>query len=202
MYPMRQKPNSCHGCACYFQGTDFSQVEGFGTLGVGIVGEASGLNEARDELPFRPYAQAGSVLTRIIRMAGFDRSQFWITNTLRCRPTNDWLERSPWEHSALRHCRPNLDQFIADKHPRALWALGGIALRELTGMEGILSLQGYVLDSTYGIPAIGSVHPALIARGASEYYRAVAEQLKRAVRVAKEGFEAKPVFYVEHPNEI
>jgi uracil-DNA glycosylase family 4 len=165
----RSKPQSCIGCACYDHGSDFSQVEGTGSLNVLVCGEASGDNEARDQLPFRPYAQAGSVLQRIFRMAGYDRNQFSITNTLRCRPRGDWLAKSPWEYAAISHCSPNLDAVVAERKPKAIWALGDIAMRTLTGMTGkhrnIMLLQGYVLDSRYGIPLIASLHPSFIARG-------------------------------------
>lgn len=169
-----------------------------------IVGEASGENEARDQLPFRPYAQAGSVLSRIIRLADFTREQFTITNILRCRPRNDWLENAPWEHSAISECRPNLDRIINERKPKAIWALGGIACRELTGMsgknEGVTMLQGYVIPGPNDIPVIPSVHPSHISRGASEYYQAAAGQLKRAVNVARYGFTRRTTTYQTHPS--
>jgi uracil-DNA glycosylase family 4 len=145
----RAKPDNCIGCACYAHGTDFSAIEGTGSSGVMLVGEASGEHEQRDQLPFRPFAPAGAVLTRVLRRMGLDREQFSITNVLRCRPRNNWLEYAPWEYSALNHCRPNLDAAIAERRPRCIVALGGVALRELTGMagaqQGISHLAGYVL---------------------------------------------------------
>lgn len=145
----RSKPSSCIGCACYSHGSDFSAVEGTGANGVLMVGESSGEHEQRDQLPFRPYAPAGAVLTRILQRMGLRRESFAITNCLRCRPKNNWLDGAPWEYSALRQCRPNLDAAIATHRPRAILALGGIATRELTGMageaQGIGHLAGYVL---------------------------------------------------------
>ena len=124
-------------------------MEGTGSSGVLLVGEASGELEARDQLPFRPYAPAGSVLERVIRRMGLAREMFSITNTLRCRPRNNWLEKSPWEYGALTHCRPNLDAVIAERRPRCIVALGATATRELTGMageaQGVGHLHGYVL---------------------------------------------------------
>jgi len=144
------------GCACYAHGTDFSAVEGTGSLGVMLVGEASGEHEQRDQLPFRPYAPAGGVLERTLRRMGVDRQQFSTTNALRCRPRNNWLEGAPWEYSALAQCRPNLDAAIASRRPRAMVALGGTATRELTGMageaRGVTHLAGYVLPLARKIP--------------------------------------------------
>jgi uracil-DNA glycosylase family 4 len=154
---MRQRPPSCEGCQLQHRGTDFSQVEGTGSLGVMIVAEASGELEARDQLPLRPYAPAGSLLERTFRRMGYSRQQFSLTNTLRCRPPNNWLSGAPYEFSVLNKCRPNLDAAIRDRRPRAILALGDTALRELTGeageARGVTHLAGYVL------PTLGTREP-------------------------------------------
>ena len=145
----RTKPSSCIGCQLHSHGTDFSAVEGTGANGVLLVGEASGEHEQRDGLPFRPYAPAGAVLERCIRRMGLAREQFAITNCARCRPRHNWLEGAPWEYAALRHCRSNLDAAVAEYRPRCIVALGGVAVRELTGeageARGVTHLAGYCL---------------------------------------------------------
>jgi len=159
----RVKPKSCEGCECFLHGTDFSIVEGTGANGVLVVAEASGELEARTNVggkyigkctPLRSYAPAGAIFDRCLRRMGLDREMFSITNVLRCRPKNNWLENSPWEYAAINHCRPNLDAAIAERRPRCIVALGGIALRELTGMvgsqRGISHLAGYVLPLSSG----------------------------------------------------
>ena len=184
----RHKPDSCMGCACASHGTDFSSVEGTGANGVLLVAEASGEMEARDQLPLRPYAPAGSLLERSLRRMGMDRQQFSITNVLRCRPRNNWLEGSPHEYSAINHCRPNLDAVIAERRPRCIVALGGVALRELTGMageaRGIGHLAGYVLPGPNNTPTIGDFHPAFLRRGKSSHQGLFARILNRAVNIA------------------
>jgi uracil-DNA glycosylase family 4 len=166
---VRAKPNSCAGCAIVSHGTDFSRIEGTGANGVMLVGEASGENEARECLPFRPYANAGSILQRTLREMGLDRAQFSITNAVRCRPRRDWLEKSPWEYSAINHCRPNLVAAIAEHKPRVIVALGGTALRTLTGMAGealgITHLAGYVLPCTIGDSNVQVDDGVLLAAG-------------------------------------
>jgi len=185
---VRQKPNSCEGCPCHSMGTDFSAVEGTGSLGVMIVAEASGELEARDQLPLRPYAPSGSVLERTFKRMGYSRQQFSITNTLRCRPAKNWLAGAPWEWSALTHCRPNLDAAIRDRRPRAILALGDTATRELTGeageARGVSHLCGYVLPGPDQIPTVSTFHPAFIRRGAAHLQGVFARTLQRAVNVA------------------
>ena len=108
MMTPRCKPDGCVGCSLQSAGTDFSQPEGTGRLRVGIIGEASGEMEARDELPFRPYAPAGSVLERTIRRIGLTREDFFITNILRCQPFGNKLDGAAYEHSAIAQCEGNL----------------------------------------------------------------------------------------------
>src|SRR6476646_1476580 len=158
----RCRPASCSGCPFENTGTDFSRVEGTGVNGVLLVGEASGEHEARECAPFRPFAPAGGVLERCLRRMGLDRQQFAISNAIRCRPNvHNWLEGNPAEYAALRHCRPNLDQAIADYRPRCIVSLGGVALRELTGeageARGVTHLAGYVMPGPNSLGGSGIV---------------------------------------------
>jgi uracil-DNA glycosylase family 4 len=206
----RSKPISCNSCVICSHGSDFSQVEGTGSSGVMLVGEASGEHEQRDQLPFRPYAPAGSVLQRVIQRMGLSRDMFSITNCGRCRPRNNWLEGAPWEYSALNHCRPNLEAAIMQYHPRCIVALGGVALRELTGMSGdklgVTYLAGYPLplqrrsmlslleaDTTMAeakwmgtgeIPVLGNFHPAYLRRGKASHQGVFARILQRGINIA------------------
>lgn len=200
----RHKPASCDGCACRDHGNDFSAVEGTGSNGVLFVGEASGEHEQRDQLPFRPYAPAGAVLERCLRRMGLDRKQFAITNCIRCRPRKNWLEGAPWEYAALRQCRPNLDAAIAQFRPRCIVALGGVAVRELTGeageARGVTHLAGYVLPhmqhkvvqptgtcdgNVYiGIPTIANFHPSYLRRGKASHQGVFSRVIQRAVAIA------------------
>ena len=204
----RHKPSSCVGCQCFNHGTDFSAIEGTGANGIMFVGEASGEFEAREQLPFRPAAPAGSVLERILRRMGLDRQSFSITNIVRCRPRLNWLEESPWEFQAINHCRTNLENAIAERKPRVIVALGGVAERELTGFVGkqlgISHLAGYVLPLASGkyetvdergraipiadirrIPIIGDFHPAYLRRGKASHQGYFSRVLQRAINISK-----------------
>lgn len=185
---MRSKPSSCAGCKLESHGNDFSAVEGTAANGVLLVGEASGESEQRDNLPFRPYAAAGSLLERTFRRMGMDRQSFGTTNVVRCRPRNNWLEGSPWEYSAISHCRPNLDAAIDSRRPRAIVALGGTALRSLTGLAGdslgVSHLAGYVMPGPNDIPVVADFHPAFLRRGKASHQGVFARILQRAVNIA------------------
>ena len=184
----RCRPQSCIGCSLYGKGTDFSQPEGTGSLGVAVVAEASGDNEARDQLPLRPYAPSGGVLERTFRRMGLSREQFVLTNIIRCQPPRNFLVNAPWEYSAINHCRPNLDKVLADHKPRAIFALGDTALRELTGEAGeartVSHLRGFVIRGPNGVPVVPTYHPAFLRRGKMSYAGLFARDLQRAVNVA------------------
>ena len=212
---MRSKPSTCDGCPCAAHGTDFSRVDGTGSLGLMICAEASGEFEQREGVPLVKWAPAGSVLQRTFTRMGLDRQMFSLTNCLRCRPKNNWLVGAPWEFSALNHCRPNLEAAIAERQPRAILALGDTALRELTGeageARGVGHLSGYVLKGPQDIPVIPAYHPAFIRRGKAAYQGFFSRNLQRAINAAsgkdrewiwdlEEGVKDGRIRYQVHPS--
>jgi len=170
-----------------------------------IVGEASGDNEKRDGLPFRPYAQAGSVLERALANQRVSRRDLSITNLCRCQPPNNLLEKMPYEIVAITHCSQYLDKEVEKYKPNCLIALGGLALKYLTGMVGkkktVSILRGYVLWSQrYQLPVVPSYHPSFIARGNKELLGVLGEDIKLALDVAQ-GRAVRGERYVIDPFE-
>lgn len=167
----------------------FCEPEGTGVLGVLILGEAMGEAEAADGLPFRPHAAAGSVLERAIRRSGYSREQFVLYNTVPVQPPRNFLEGAPYEDEAVAWGMQFVDSVVEKHKPRCILALGNVALRAVTGMTGqyqsITHLRGFVLSSNrYGIPVVGSLHPAFLRRGAMAYMGVLMHDLKLAVAVA------------------
>ncbi len=201
------KPDSCCDCIGYDwtpHHDGFSASEGHGTLGVLIVGEALGANEESDGLPFRPYAQAGSLLERAFKRLGYSRDQFRITNVVRCRPPRDFLANAPYEFSAIRSCRPYLDQEIATMRPKVILAMGGTAARELTGMsgekQGVSHIRGYVISGPSGIPVIPTFHPSFLRQGKPQFFGVMAHDLARAISYARAVPESMETRYQMHPS--
>lgn len=212
--PRLPKPEGCRGCV----GDDwvhlipntkrfteprfgFSNSEGSGTNGVLMVGEALGQNEDADGLPFRPQAQAGSLLERAIKRCGYDRSQFRITNIIRCRPPHDLLADTAYEFDVIQHCRPYLLNEIASMRPRCILALGGTAARELTGLSGkaagVTYTRGYVLPCCLvgyeDVPVVATYHPSFLRQGKPQYFGVLAGDIKRAVEIARVGGNFVPM---------
>lgn len=202
------KPSCCASCVLYQNGCGFIQPEGSGSLGVMIIGEAAGAQEASDGLPFRPHAASGSLLERCFRRCGWSREQFYISNVLKCQPPGNALDGEKYEYLAIANCQHFLDDEIAAMKPRCILALGGVAARTLTGMaghkQGISSIRGFVLNSPrYGIPVVCSLHPAYLRRGYMKYMGILIRDMQLAVQVAQQGIPADlyPARYLEQPTK-
>lgn len=192
------KPSTCieSGCALAKSGAGFTEVEigsRYAQTRLLLIGEASGEAEARESLPFRPYAQSGSLLTDALRQVNVGRADIAITNILRCRPPKDWLEGAPWQYSATQHCITNyLSEVVRELQPSAILALGGTAYRALVsapkGKYGTLDYsRGYVQrgeGAAAGVPVIATYHPAFIRRGAAHLAPLLQRDLRRSFLLA------------------
>lgn len=133
---MLQKPKTCSGCSLERTSRSFSIPEGNCKTGVMIVGEALGDKEAFDSLPFRPSAEAGSVLQSALRLLygfdpKFDRLQFGLWNLVACQPPYNKLENAEYEESAINHCKVHFNNVFARFKPKVILALGNLPLKYL-----------------------------------------------------------------------
>lgn len=207
------KPESCAGCSLEKIGSGFTAVETGPRYATGrllLCGEASGEHEAREGLPFRPYAQAGSLLSDAMRQVGVGRGDVAITNCIRCRPPRDFLSGAPYESNALYNCSVrHLDAAIRELQPNCILALGETAFRMLAevpkGKYGTLPyLRGYVVQGkgvATGIPVIGTPHPAWIRRGNPQMVPLLQRDLRRAWLVAQ-GKLVRGVHWGYRPDDL
>jgi uracil-DNA glycosylase len=177
-------------------GSDFTEIEvgsRYESTRLLICGEASGAAEAQEGLPFRAYAQAGSLLADCLREANISRSEVAITNVLRCRPKNDWLEGAPYSFQAISNCvKNNLYPAIEQLRPRAILAVGGTAFRALVsaprGKYGSLDYcRGFVhagAGAGDGIPVIPTYHTSFVRRGNAHLTPLVVRDIRRAFLLA------------------
>lgn len=92
-----------------------------------LIGEAPGEQEDLKGIPF--VGRAGKFLDSRLSEAGLDRSELFITNIVRCRPSGN---RKPRDEE-IRECLPNLVEELKKMNPRVIIALGAVAFRALTG---------------------------------------------------------------------
>lgn len=147
--------------------------EGRGTSRLLVMGEAAGVHENRDRLPFRPYAQSGSILERALREKGIPRHTLTITNAVLWQPHANLLAGTNFEMSARRMCRSANQELLRKSEARAILALGKTAFEELTGISEVKIHNGrgfiYPALPEYGsLPVILTYHPSFIARGSGK----------------------------------
>lgn len=189
----------------------WQKPSGSGSIGVLVLGEAMGDQEAAESRGFVEYAPAGSVLERAFRRMGLRREQFVLWNVVPVQPPKNFLEGAPWEHEAVEWGRPFMEEVIAKYKPRAILALGNVATRATTGLAGdklgVGNLTGFVLPSRYG-PVVPCFHPSYLRRGAMSHFGVLMRSIRLAIQVAKEGrqppvppFDNPPEGYILYPTE-
>lgn len=99
--------------------------EGNPNAKVMFIGEAPGEQEDVQGRPF--VGPAGRFLNELLALAGLERDEVFITNTVKCRPPNN---RTP-SNDELLACRPFLEAQIALIRPKVVCLLGAAALKAL-----------------------------------------------------------------------
>lgn len=133
---------------------------GSSTAKLMIIGEAPGQQEEKDGLPF--VGKAGSLLTNILKAAGWNRDDVFIANTIKCRPPSN---RDPKPEEAA-NCRQFLEMQIRVIDPVWILCLGRIASIYLLGKDSdatIGSLRG-VTHEYDGRKVICTYHPSYLLR--------------------------------------
>jgi uracil-DNA glycosylase len=129
-----------------------------------FVGEAPGADEDMQGEPF--VGRAGELLTKIIQTMGYQRSDVYIANVLKCRP--DIPPGSPGNRqptvTEMETCLPYLRRQIELIRPKVMVALGGTAMRGLFGTaEPMKQLRGRWHDFD-SIPVMATFHPSYLLR--------------------------------------
>jgi uracil-DNA glycosylase len=182
------RPEECRGCPLNDISTGFMapSLGGINSpqLGVTLLGEALGEDEAEEGSPF--VGRAGFRLTRLLEWAGYDRSGFDILNAVWCRPPDNVLEGAPYEIPSIRHCQDaHWGRLL--RRTRVIVPLGNVPTNALLGRKGITTLRGYVYTTSDGHFVIPTVHPSFIQRGQSKYSAAFINDIQKAVELAALG---------------
>ena len=129
-----------------------------------FVGEAPGAEEDMQGEPF--VGRAGELLTKIIQTMGYERSEVYIANVLKCRP--DIPPGSPGNRqptqTEMETCLPYLRRQIELIQPKVMVALGATAMRGLFGkVEPMRQLRGRWHEFN-SIPVMATFHPSYLLR--------------------------------------
>lgn len=166
---LNQKVSQCQLCKLSRTRTQSVFGEGKPNAELMFIGEGPGRQE---DLSGRPFVgPAGQLLTRMIEKGmGLARSEVYITNIVKCRPTVDLLfeKDRPPDAEEQKSCAPYLLEQIKMIQPKVLVAVGGPASKFLLKTTvGITRLRGK-WHEFQNIPVMPIYHPSYILRNGGE----------------------------------
>ena len=123
-----------------------------------FVGEGPGREEDEKGEPF--VGEAGRLLDRILLAMGFQRSDVYICNVVKCRPPRN---RDP-QTEEIAACGQFLQRQLAVIRPQAIVALGKFAAQTLLKDQTAISRLRGTWSEYHGIPLMPTYHPAYLLR--------------------------------------
>lgn len=138
--------------------------EGPSTARIMLVGEAPGREE---DLQGRPFVgRAGKVLDEVLRDAGLNRQDLFITSVVKCRPPHNRVPRK----AEIETCvTAHLQRQIKAISPEIICLLGGVAVVALLGVTRLSAVRGQLLHREHEF--FPTYHPA--AAGRNPHWRQV-----------------------------
>jgi len=120
-----------------------------------IIGEAPGREEDEAGQPF--VGATGRFLNHVLEGTGLDRTDFFITNTVKCRPPKNRTPRK----LEVDTCTSNyLSEQIELVNPRLVMLLGGVAAKAVLGARSVTEARGRVVERE-GRKFLVGYHPAV-----------------------------------------
>jgi uracil-DNA glycosylase len=139
-----------------------------------LIGEAPGKEEDLTGMPF--MGRAGKLLDNALAKSGLNRSEVFITSTIKCRPPKN---RKPKKRE-IDACRPYLNSQIAILNPKVVCLMGNTATSAVLGIQGVTSLRGQILQELFLV----TYHPAAVLRNRNLMDEFVSD-LKKASKAAR-----------------
>ncbi len=160
--PLRELHDAVRACRlCALAAGRLKAVPGEGDPRAELmfVGEGPGRDEDEQGRPF--VGRAGQLLTKIIAAMGFERSQVFIANIVKCRPPDN---RVP-HREEVEACSPYLLRQIEIIRPRVIVCLGKTSTDFfLPGLPGgMTSIRGRFYDWK-GLRIMPTFHPSYLIR--------------------------------------
>ena len=156
-----------------------------------LVGEAPGAEEEASGIPF--VGGAGKILNMLLRDAGINKNECYITNVMTVRPVNNDFGQF-YEDKAMKYPRDillegyeRLKDEIWRVNPNVIVTLGNESLKALTGLTGITKRRGSLLRADCKgklFKVLATMHPAAVMRF-WEYRPLVLFDLKKALAESK-----------------
>ncbi|HVG21494.1 MAG TPA: uracil-DNA glycosylase [Blastocatellia bacterium] len=164
----------CVKCPLYASRTIAVPGDGRLSAKLMIIGEAPGKEEDESGHPF--VGASGRFLNSVLEGTEIKREDFFITNTVKCRPPKN---RTP-KRLEVDTCTSNyLFEQIELINPKLIMLLGGVAAKKLLGVKTVNEARGRVIEHE-GRKYIVGYHPAV------RFYREeLAEKVKEDFSLLK-----------------
>lgn len=161
---LKSKANACHGCSLCENRTKIVFSDGCITAPIMFIGEAPGKNEDETGIPF--IGRAGQLLRKFMFECGFEIDDFYIANTVKCRPPEN---RKPTKQEKSA-CQDFLNKQIELINPKYIVLVGATALESfiLDKKLTITKARGQIFEigNRKFIPIF---HPSYLLRYFNEY---------------------------------
>lgn len=171
---LKQIVSTCKKCNLCLERTNVVFGEGNIHTEIMFIGEGPGRDEDIQGRPF--VGKSGQLLTKMIAAMGYDRSEVYITNIVKCRPP---YNRNP-NPDEVNQCLTYLNRQIELISPKVLVLLGAVPLHFLLGKSGIKREHGKWYEYNR-IKTLATFHPAFLLRDSSQK-KGAWEDLKKVMR--------------------
>ncbi|MEX2373592.1 MAG: UdgX family uracil-DNA binding protein, partial [Dehalococcoidia bacterium] len=171
---------SCKGCDLWKRGTQTVFGEGPRDAPLILVGEQPGDAEDIEGRPF--VGPAGRLLDRVLREAGVEREQAYVTNAVKhfkWEPRGNRRIHQKPKQDEIDACGPWLASELEAVQPRVLVCLGATAAQALLGRDfRVTRSRGEVFTDTGLAPYVmATVHPSSVLRSRTDEARREARRL-------------------------
>lgn len=164
---LRSAAAECEGCDLCRHATQTVFGEGPGGARMMLVGEQPGDQEDRQGHPF--VGPAGAVLDESLAEAGIDRSDVYLTNTVKhfnfIQRGKRRLHKKPGARE-IAACDAWLQAELKLVQPRVLVCLGATAAQAIIGRDfRITKSRGQLVETSSCAATIATYHPSAVLRG-------------------------------------
>ena len=119
---LKEEANTCKACLLCENRNKIVFSDGCECAPIMFIGEAPGKNEDETGIPF--IGRAGQLLRKFMFEAGFKQDDFYIANTIKCRPPENRKPTKEEKHS----CAKFLEKQIELVNPEVVVLVGSTAL--------------------------------------------------------------------------